>query len=188
MIYGSDMPITLMRGVREYEGEKYINFTSGDYSWNTNRKTPEEEAKYTYFIYEEIKALIEDVRRVGLGKETINKVKEYNVCIVATPVKETIKVVDDSCFILETPNRSLLWAAQTPQAFDFTSILDAYKMFYALPQKDELTITDDAMVYETFLKKPVKILQGEYSNLKITVPEDLRSAEAMIDKLLYEKD
>lgn len=78
MFYGSDLPVMLMRGVREYEGEKYINYTNGPYSWNHNRKSPEEEAQYTYYLYEELKALISAVQRVGLGKEAIEKIVYSN--------------------------------------------------------------------------------------------------------------
>jgi len=78
ILYGSDLPIMLMRGVREHVGDKYINYTDGPYSWNTNRKSPEDEAKYTYYLYEEMKALIEAVRRCGGGKDTLNKILYTN--------------------------------------------------------------------------------------------------------------
>ncbi len=78
LLYGSDLPIMMMRGKREYDGEKYINFTDGPYSWNINRKSPEEEADYTYYIYEEIRALIDAVQRVGLGEQAIEKIMYGN--------------------------------------------------------------------------------------------------------------
>ena len=78
LLFGSDLPITLMRGVREYDGERYINFTNGPYSWNTNRKGPEEEAKYTYYLYEEIKALIEAVKQAGLDREALERIMYSN--------------------------------------------------------------------------------------------------------------
>lgn len=78
VFYGSDLPVMLMRGVREYEGENYINYTDGPYSWNKNRKSPEEEAQYTYYLYEELKALIQAVRELGLGKDAIHKVMYGN--------------------------------------------------------------------------------------------------------------
>ncbi|MDO8683488.1 MAG: amidohydrolase family protein [Armatimonadota bacterium] len=78
LLYGSDLPITLMRGVREHVGDKYINYTDAPYSWNVNRKTPEEEAKYTFFIYEEIRALIRAVEKSGLGAEAIEKIMYSN--------------------------------------------------------------------------------------------------------------
>lgn len=78
ILYGSDLPITLMRGIREHVGEKYINFTDGDYSWNTNRKPPEVEADYTYFLYQEIRAIIDAVERTGLGREAIDRIMYSN--------------------------------------------------------------------------------------------------------------
>lgn len=78
ILFGTDLPITMMRGVREHVGERYINYTDGNYSWNTNRKSPEEEARYTYFAYEELKALITAVQRAGLGKQDLEKIMYTN--------------------------------------------------------------------------------------------------------------
>lgn len=75
ILYGSDLPITLMRGIREHEGERYINFTDGDYTWNTNRKAPDVEAKYTYFLYEELRALI----KAAKNKEIVEQVMFSNM-------------------------------------------------------------------------------------------------------------
>jgi hypothetical protein len=78
LLYGSDLPVTLMRGVREHVGEKYINFTSETYGWNTNRKAPEVEAQYTFFLYEELRALICAVERAGLGKDAMRRIMHDN--------------------------------------------------------------------------------------------------------------
>jgi len=74
VLYGSDLPISFMRGMREHVGEQYINYTDGDYSWNTNRKRPEEEAEYTYFGYEEILAIKKGLDQAGMGQAEIEKV------------------------------------------------------------------------------------------------------------------
>ncbi len=79
IVYGSDLPITLIRGMREYEGDSYTNFTDGDYSWNTVRKPPEIEANYTYYLYEELRALIAAVKRVGLDKKAVEQIMYYNI-------------------------------------------------------------------------------------------------------------
>jgi 2-C-methyl-D-erythritol 4-phosphate cytidylyltransferase len=118
----------------------------------------------------------------------IQQVMEYKACIIGTPVKETIKVVDTEGFITGTPNRNMLWTAQTPQAFECAEIRKAYDMFYIEGNKKELNITDDAMVYETYLKRPVKMILGDYNNLKITTPEDLSLAEEILRTVLYEKN
>ncbi len=78
LLFGSDLPITLMRGMREHVGEKYINYTSAPYSWNTNRKSPDEEAGYTFFLYEEIRALIAAIERSGLGKAAMARIMHDN--------------------------------------------------------------------------------------------------------------
>jgi len=74
ILYGSDLPVTLMRGMREHVGERYINYTDGDYSWNTDRKSPEEEAKYTYYLYEELLALKKSIEKAGLGADAVQKI------------------------------------------------------------------------------------------------------------------
>jgi len=73
LLFGSDLPVTMMRGMREHVGDQYINYTDGPYSWNVNRKSPDEEAKYTYYLYEELRALIRAVERAGLGREAMEK-------------------------------------------------------------------------------------------------------------------
>ncbi len=83
LLFGSDLPITLLRGVREHVGEKYINYTSASYSWNTTRKSPEEEARYTFFLYEELRALISAVERSGLGKDAMTRIMHDNGAALA---------------------------------------------------------------------------------------------------------
>lgn len=78
LLFGSDLPITRMRGVREHVGERYINFTSYPYSWNTNRKGPDEEARYTFFLYEELGALVRAIREAGFGKREVNAIMHAN--------------------------------------------------------------------------------------------------------------
>lgn len=79
ILYGSDLPITLMRGMREHVGDQYINYTDGPYSWNTRRKSPEEEACYTYYLYEELLALKKAVERAGLGADAVKQIM-YDNC------------------------------------------------------------------------------------------------------------
>lgn len=121
--------------------------------------------------------------------ETLVKhVIEDKACIVGTPVKETIKVINEEGVITATPNRNTLWAAQTPQAFEYTLIKKAYDLFRGDINKENRGITDDAMVYEIYQKRPVKMIFGDYNNLKLTTPEDLILAEALLKSILCEKD
>ena len=135
--------------------------------------------------------LIHDGARPFITKELIEgiiqDVKRDEACIVATPVKETIKVVDEKGIITATPNRSTLWSAQTPQAFKYPLIKQAYDLLYSDKNRESTGITDDAMVYENYMNKPVKIRMGDYNNLKLTTPEDLVLAEEILKRLLCEK-
>lgn len=136
--------------------------------------------------------LIHDGARPFITAELIEKVimqmKEYRACIVGTPVKETIKVVDSEGFIVSSPDRTTLWSAQTPQAFEYESIRKAYDLFDKVKDKSGTAVTDDAMVYEMFIKQPVKMIPGDYHNIKITTPEDFILAEILMKDILYENN
>jgi predicted TIM-barrel fold metal-dependent hydrolase len=90
VLFGTDLPVMMMRGVREYEGEKYINFTDGPYSWNVNRKSPEEEAKYTYYLYEELRALIAAIQRCGMGVAEMEKIMYSNSARILAQVRAAV--------------------------------------------------------------------------------------------------
>ena len=98
----------------------------------------------------------------------IEEVKEHKAIVVGVPVKDTIKVIDNDKNIVDTPNRSVLWAVQTPQTFDYNILIDAYKDAF----KNKFYGTDDAMLVERIGYK-VKMLEGSYNNIKITTQEDL---------------
>ncbi|PAX60630.1 2-C-methyl-D-erythritol 4-phosphate cytidylyltransferase [Brunnivagina elsteri] len=99
----------------------------------------------------------------------------YPGFIAAVPVKDTIKVVDDSGIIQSTPNRQYLWAAQTPQGFD----VNLLKQCHAEGIQQGWEVTDDAALFEKCGYK-VKIVEGEETNLKITTPQDLAIAEFIL--------
>lgn len=112
---------------------------------------------------------------------------KYGACAVGMPVKDTIKIVDGEQYAKETPDRSYLWQIQTPQGFSYPLIRRAYDALGELQRKggaewDRLHITDDAMVAETFLKRRVKLIEGDYTNIKLTTSEDLVLAEALLRK------
>ncbi|MEA5535445.1 2-C-methyl-D-erythritol 4-phosphate cytidylyltransferase [Crocosphaera sp. XPORK-15E] len=95
--------------------------------------------------------------------------------IAAIPVKDTIKVVDSNYLIQDTPNRANLWAAQTPQGFDVNLLKDCHEKGYQLGWE----VTDDAALFEK-CQLPVKIVEGEETNLKVTTPVDLAIAEFIL--------
>ncbi len=142
-------------------------------------------------VYEGLKAaegadyvLIHDGARpfvdAGLVKRMIDAVKECEACVAAVPVKDTIKIADRDGFVKETPDRSFLWQIQTPQAFSYPLILTAYEKLLV---RGEVPVTDDSMVLEQMTEHKVKLVQGNYQNLKITTPEDLVAAEAYLSSL-----
>lgn len=141
-------------------------------------------------VYEGLKAvsgggyvLIHDGARPLVNEEIINTAIEgavkYAACVVAMPVKDTIKFADHQEFSCETPDRSRLWQIQTPQAFSYDLIFSSYKKMLE-NEKYQKGITDDAMVIETVAGKKVKLVRGSYSNIKVTTPEDIMVAEAFL--------
>ena len=100
--------------------------------------------------------------------KSIEEAKEHKAIVVGVPVKDTIKVIYNDKNIVDTPNRSVLWAVQTPQTFYYNILIDAYKDAF----KNKFYGTDDAMLVERIGYK-VKMLEGSYNNIKITTQEDL---------------
>jgi 2-C-methyl-D-erythritol 4-phosphate cytidylyltransferase len=116
-------------------------------------------------------------------RRSIDAAIEHRACVVGMPVKDTIKISDSKGFAADTPDRKLLWMVQTPQTFDYKLILSLYDQLEL--RKEEIkekgiSITDDAMVVETFSDIKVKLVEGSYNNIKITTPEDIGFAEAIL--------
>ncbi len=110
-------------------------------------------------------------------------VESNGACVAGMPVKDTIKIADENGFAAVTPRRDLVWMIQTPQAFSFSLIYQAYcemDKSRARLEADGIKITDDAMVVETFTDKKVKLAEGSYENIKVTTPDDLKLAEAFL--------
>jgi 2-C-methyl-D-erythritol 4-phosphate cytidylyltransferase len=95
--------------------------------------------------------------------------------VAGLPVTDTIKIVAPGRRVRSTPARDSLWAVQTPQAFRVALLREAH----ARGKKDGVEATDDAMLVER-LGKTVAVLEGDPSNIKITTPEDLLLAEALL--------
>ena len=95
--------------------------------------------------------------------------------IAAISVKDTIKIVDNTGIIVDTPDRSNLWAAQTPQGFEVKLLKACHDKGRALGWE----VTDDAALFEK-CSLPVTIVLGEETNLKITTPVDLAIAEFIL--------
>ncbi|WP_013320478.1 2-C-methyl-D-erythritol 4-phosphate cytidylyltransferase [Gloeothece verrucosa] len=99
--------------------------------------------------------------------------------IAAIAVKDTIKIVDESGYIQDTPDRRQLWAAQTPQGFEVELLKHCHQQGRTLNWE----VTDDAALFER-CQLPVKIVEGEETNLKVTTPVDLAIAEFILRQRL----
>ena len=102
----------------------------------------------------------------------ISTASESSAAIAAVPVKDTIKVANPDMTVSDTPARDSLWAAQTPQAFAYELILEAHSLI-------DYDVTDDAAMIEA-IGHPVYLFMGSYDNIKVTTPEDLHIAEAIL--------
>ena len=123
--------------------------------------------------------VIHDGARPFISSELIDRVIEEararKAVVVGVPVRDTIKVISEDRQILSTPARDCLWEIQTPQAFERSLILKAHQA----AQRNDQDATDDATLVER-LGKPVYLIDGERTNIKITLPEDLLFAEALV--------
>mmetsp|Transcript_16392 Transcript_16392/g.16384 ORF Transcript_16392/g.16384 Transcript_16392/m.16384 type:complete len:105 (+) Transcript_16392:111-425(+) len=86
-----------------------------------------------------------------------------------------IKENNDGSFVQRTIPRSRLWEVHTPQVIRIETLLKGFQKV----AKENLEVTDDVSVVEA-LGEPVKLTRGEYTNLKITTPEDMDVAEAIL--------
>jgi 2-C-methyl-D-erythritol 4-phosphate cytidylyltransferase len=123
--------------------------------------------------------LIHDGARPFVSAALIDRCVEatavHQAVVVGLPVRDTIKSVSPQRFIEHTPDRSALWEIQTPQAF----VRDLIVLAHQRAAMDGVQVTDDAIVVER-IGKPVYVLEGERTNLKITVPEDVWLAESLL--------
>jgi 2-C-methyl-D-erythritol 4-phosphate cytidylyltransferase len=122
--------------------------------------------------------LIHDGARPLVGQDVIVRgiaeAHTTGAAVASVPVKDTIKVVDNQNLIIHTPDRGMLWAAQTPQVFRLDLVLEAYRHL-------SVDVTDDAQILE-LAHISVKVYMGSYDNIKITTPGDLDVAEMILCK------
>jgi len=126
--------------------------------------------------------LIHDGARCLVSPALIDRctvaVHHYPGLIAAIPVKDTIKqVIPDTHQIAHTPDRHLLWAAQTPQGFEVATLLKCHEE----ARQQGWAVTDDAALFEK-CGLPVQIVEGEDTNLKVTTPVDLAIADFILQQ------
>lgn len=105
-------------------------------------------------------------------KQGIEYAKLYGASACGVMPKDTIKVKDTNNFSKETLQRDTLFAVQTPQCFEYNTIIKAHEAI----RKEKLVATDDTMVVEKMGSK-VYLYEGSYTNIKVTTPEDIEIAE-----------
>lgn len=112
---------------------------------------------------------------------TIRAAEEFQACAAGMPSKDTVKIADENGFAASTPERSRVWMVQTPQAFSRALIWNAYQ---AMMEDESLQqgVTDDAMVVERLTGVSVRLVEGSYENMKVTTPEDMEVAAAILKR------
>lgn len=101
--------------------------------------------------------------------------REFGASVLGVPCKATIKESDDGILVQRTIPRARLWEVHTPQVILIETLLEGF----AKVEAENLEVTDDVSIVEA-LGKAVKLTKGEYTNLKITTPEDMDVAEAIL--------
>ena len=116
---------------------------------------------------------IHDGARPYVNKKSIDDLveclKDYSAGLLMVPCKDTIKEVKDG-IVVKTLKRETLMQAQTPQVFKSEDI----KMAYQKAKDEGFVATDDSQLFERYIDKEIKVVLGDYGNLKITTQEDLK--------------
>lgn len=186
--------IILVTGANEIEYCK--NELIGRYGFKKISAVVAGGAERYHSVYEGLKALersgaflehtyvlIHDGARPFIDAEIVDRAiedaVEYDACVIGMPVKDTIKVADGNGFAKMTPERSNTWMIQTPQAFFYPLIKNAYDKLMER-ESYQRGITDDAMALEKMTGHPVRLTWGSYENIKVTTPEDIEIADAIL--------
>lgn len=101
--------------------------------------------------------------------------REWGAAIPGVPIRDTVKMVDGDGFVVRTLDRSVIMGIQTPQAFNYKELVKAYQM----AGEEQFEASDDASLFERYIGR-VKVVAGDYANLKITTREDLIITEGLI--------
>ncbi|NLZ45533.1 MAG: 2-C-methyl-D-erythritol 4-phosphate cytidylyltransferase [Clostridiales bacterium] len=122
---------------------------------------------------------VHDGARPLISSDTISKAildaKKYGSSVVCVPCKDTVKISDNFGYVKETPPRDTLFLTQTPQIFSYKKYKEALEFSW----KNSLDFTDDSQLFEALGIMP-HITVGDYSNIKITTPEDIAVAQQIL--------
>jgi 2-C-methyl-D-erythritol 4-phosphate cytidylyltransferase len=118
---------------------------------------------------------VHDAARPYVTRPLVERVfieaRKHGAAVAAMPVKFTIKEANALGMVVKTPDRALLWEIQTPQVIELALL----KAGFDHAHRHQLTVTDDVSLVE-HLGEGVKLVEGCYSNIKITTPEDYSPA------------
>lgn len=144
--------------------KKALNFVNGG-------KTRQESVYNALVKTESDIVIIQDGARMMIKDkyitDCINQMDYFKGVSIAVKSKDTIKITDDSGIVKETTLRKNTWVIQTPQCFERDTLLKMHEKYMG----DE-TVTDDCMLMERS-GNPVKLIEGEYSNIKVTTYDDI---------------
>ena len=112
----------------------------------------------------------------ALISETLKSARKFGSGVAAMPMVDTVKVAEKDLIVTSTPDRSTLWAVQTPQTFESKKLIEAYNTFGT---DKTVTYTDDASVMEA-AGETVRLVKWTEPNIKITTPIDLTIAAALL--------
>ena len=122
-------------------------------------------------MHDAVRPLIEP----SLVAHAKTQLKDCEGVVVGVPVKDTIKEVEEG-EVKHTLRRDGLWSVQTPQAFHYETIYEAYDRAV----KESFYATDDSALVEKYGGR-VRMVMGSYKNIKITTPEDMKMAELFLE-------
>ncbi|WP_091486211.1 2-C-methyl-D-erythritol 4-phosphate cytidylyltransferase [Gracilibacillus orientalis] len=162
--------------IATYQWQNQITFVPGgkerqESGYNGLLAISEEQQDMVVMIHDGARPFVEEAHL----HELAHAAKEKKAALIAVPVTDTIKRKKGDR--IETLDRSTLWAAQTPQAFDYQLIKEAHEQAKAT----DYLGTDDVSLVEA-LGEPVDIVQGTYQNVKLTTPEDIMRAEMILER------
>lgn len=124
--------------------------------------------------------LVHDGARPLISKDVIDRcidgVRESGSAVAAVPVSDTLKRVESGQVVSQTVNRESLWAVQTPQAFRCRTLVKAF----SAARDEDFIGTDEASLVERLPDEVVHLVRGAAQNIKVTRPEDLTIAEAIL--------
>jgi len=122
---------------------------------------------------------IHDAARPLINHDIVRQVvytaNSWEAAVAGVRVKSTIKICDGAQVIVETPARESLWEMQTPQVIRLRLLKEGFDYV----NKQGMTVTDDVSLVEV-LGKPVKVVEGSYTNVKVTTPEDLTIVKQLL--------